>query len=121
MKKFGLTKSQRIRSQREFARIYDLRQRAGDQHLLVFAARNGLPCCRLGLSVSKKHGNAVQRAHRKRLLREAFRLQQHDLPPGLDLILIPRQESGATLGDYRESLVHLARKLNRRLKTTDKS
>lgn len=121
MKKYGLTRAQRIRSTRDFARIYEQRQRAGDQHLLVFAARNGFDYCRLGLSVSKKHGNAVERAHRKRLLREAFRLQQHDLPPGLDLILIPRQGSGAELADYRASLVRLARKLDRRLKAADTS
>lgn len=115
MKKHGLSPSQRIRNSREFDRIYELRQRAGDRHLLVFAARNDRKQTRFGVSVSKKHGGAVQRNRLKRLLREAFRLSQHELPKGLDLILIPRQNSGATLDDYRRSLKRAANKLARRL------
>lgn len=112
---YTLSKAQRIRSSRDFARIYDLKQRAGDDFLLVFGSRNDLGVTRFGLSVSKKHGNAVKRARLKRLLREAFRLSQHDLPAGLDLVLIPRPDSRGTLSDYRESLVRAARKLARRL------
>ena len=108
-------RSRRIRSSQEFEWIYAQRQRAGDDHLLVFAAANGLEHPRLGLSVSKKHGNAVRRARLKRLLREAFRLSQHELPPGLDLILIPRQGTAAGLEEFRGSLVRLVRRLAKRL------
>jgi ribonuclease P protein component len=111
---YKLSKAQRIRSSRRFAEIYDAKQRAGDEHLLIFGQRNNVGTTRFGLSVSKKHGNAVQRARLKRLLREAFRLSQHDLPAGLDLVLIPRQDSGGTLQDYRDSLERAARKLDRR-------
>lgn len=115
MTRFTLPPSRRLRSTRDFERIYEQRQRAGDEHLLVFAAANGLDFPRVGLSVSKKHGNAVRRARLKRLLREAFRLVQHELPGGLDLILIPRQNSGAGRDDYRESLVRLAHRLAKRV------
>lgn len=104
-----------MRSSRDFERIYAAKQRAGDAHLLIFAAPNGLEHARLGLSVSRKHGGAVRRNRIKRLLREAFRLTQHELPAGLDLVLIPRLDSGATLDDYRNSLVKLAARLSRRL------
>ena len=49
---------------------------------------------RLGLSVSKDHGNAVRRGKIKRLLREAFRLERPTLPGGFDLVLIPRVDAG---------------------------
>lgn len=110
-KRFGLNKSQRLRSPRDFEAVYAERNRRGDRHLLLFARKNELPQTRFGVSVSRKHGNAVKRNRIKRLLREAFRLSQHDLPAGWDFILIPRQNSGATLDDYRRSLVQLAGRL----------
>ena len=115
MKKFSFPKSKRIRRKRDFDRIYALRQRASDQFVLIYAGPNGLEQTRIGLSVSKKHGNAVQRTRLKRLLREAFRLSQHELPRGLDLILIPKKSEGATLCDYQRSLVDVATKLAQRI------
>jgi ribonuclease P protein component len=119
MKHFGFPKTKRLLSAREFARVYERRQRAADQNLLIFADKNDREITRVGLSVSKKHGNAVARSRLKRLLREAFRLSQHDLPAGLDLILIPQQGAAATLDDLRTSLVRLVRKLARRLGIDD--
>ena len=106
----------RLRHQRDFDRVYAARCRAGDQSLLVFADVGGESRgTRFGLSVSKKHGNAVVRGRLKRLLREAFRLQQDDLPAGIDLVLIPRQGSDATLEEFQVSLRNLADKLARKL------
>ena len=112
---FSFPKSAKLRRPADFAAVYADQCRAGDGHLLVFARRNGQSETRCGLSVSKKHGNAIRRNRLKRLLREAFRLTRHDLPTGLDLILIPRKDSGATLDDYCESLRRLVGKLDRRL------
>ena len=119
MKQFGFPKDLHLRSSFDFDRIYALRQRAGDRHLLVFAARNALEYTRVGLSVSRKHGNAVRRARIRRMLREAFRLCRHELPQGLDLILIPRIDSRPALSDYQGSLTAIARKLDDRLPPSD--
>ncbi|MCA8996989.1 MAG: ribonuclease P protein component [Planctomycetaceae bacterium] len=106
----------RLRSKFDFAAIYDHRQKAGDRWMLVFARRNGLGYTRIGLSVSRKHGNSVVRHRLRRLLKEAYRLEQHSIPEGLDMILIPgHQALGATLSDFRDSLVRLSRKLTNRL------
>ncbi|HWL08610.1 MAG TPA: ribonuclease P protein component [Planctomicrobium sp.] len=106
----------RIRSGRDFERIYEIKQKASDPILLIFGGTNGLPHSRIGLSVSRRHGNSVARHRLRRLLKEAFRLEQHHLPSGLDLILIPGRESRhATQEMFRESLVQLSRRLAKRL------
>jgi len=106
----------RLRHQRDFDRVYAARCRASDGRLLVFADV-GLESrgTRFGLSVSKKHGNAVCRGRLKRLLREAFRLQQAELPDGLDLVLIPRQGDLPTLEEFKASLLKLAGQLAKKL------
>jgi len=43
---------------------------------------------RLGVTLSKKFGNAVERNRAKRQVREIFRLHKHRLRPGLDLVFL---------------------------------
>jgi ribonuclease P protein component len=109
------TKAQRLRLAADFEWVYSLKHKTADGVLLVFAARNQLSITRIGLSVSRKHGGAVTRNRLKRLLREAFRLTQNQLPTGLDLIAIPLAKEKASLFAYQESLVKVTRRLLRRL------
>jgi len=107
--------SRRLRSSHEFQHCYGSGIRAGDEHLLIFAAASRHSFPRTGVSVSRKHGNAVHRNRKKRLLREAFRLSQHELPH-CDFVLVPRQSRESTLHDYQSSLQKLAPRLDRRLR-----
>jgi len=105
----------RIRKSNEFKRVYQRRVRASDQRLLVYACENGLPHPRLGLSVSRKVGNAVVRNRWKRLLREAFRLNLARLPSGVDLVVIPKVSPAPPLPEVVASLCGAARRAARRL------
>jgi ribonuclease P protein component len=117
--KLTLPQSRRMKTLAEFERCFQRKRSASDAVLILYACENGLEHPRLGCSVSKKVGNAVVRNRYKRLFREAFRLTQHDLPPGLDLILIPRPGAEPTLTALKESLVNLARLVAKRLDPPD--
>ncbi len=109
----------RIRSSDDFKRIYELQQRVGDGRLLIFGAKNDLQNSRLGLSVSRKHGNAVRRVRLKRLIRESFRLSQHNIPTGFDFIVIPRQGVVATIAELQSSIQRLTQKVANRIGESD--
>src|SRR5207248_8999844 len=82
-------KAEHLRRPSDFRRVYERRRSASDSWLIVYACENGLPHLRVGLSVSRKVGQATFRNRLRRLYHEAFRLTRGEMPTGLDLILIP--------------------------------
>jgi len=104
-----------IRRQADFQRAYGRRCTASDSTLLLFACANDLPYSRIGLSVSRKVGNAVVRNRWKRLIREAFRLTRERLPTGIDLVVIPRRGATPELILMQESFTRLTAQLARKL------
>jgi ribonuclease P protein component len=108
---YSFPKSHRLTKGSEFDAVFDRKQSRADRHLVVYAAANELGHPRLGLVVSRKVSKrAVVRNRWKRLLREAFRLVQHDLPP-LDLVCLPRAGTEPELHCLMHSLRGLARRL----------
>jgi len=115
MSDHSFSRKSRIRTPAEFDRIYKARNFAADDVLVVNGDANGLAHPRLGLSVSKKVGNAVVRNRWKRLIREAFRLSQEKLPPGIDLVVRPQKGAEPVLAAIADSLIALAGRIARRV------
>ncbi len=77
--------------------------------ITVFGLPNGLDHCRLGLSVGRRVGGAVERNRIKRRLREAFRTARPawDAPPhapGLDLVVNVRPHRPCATAQYAHML-----------------
>lgn len=71
---------------------------------------------RLGISVGRAYGSAVQRNRMKRLTREAFRRVRHQLPAGLDLIVVPRRGGDEpSISDLQASLRLLVSRVHAKL------
>jgi ribonuclease P protein component len=104
----------RLRTQRDFRSVYGRGKRASGDWItvVVWQRRKGeILAPRIGVSVSKDHGGAVRRNKLKRILRESFRLERRNLPPDVDVILIPKKRSEhLPLSDLREELPRLVKK-----------
>ena len=87
MRKF-FSKNQRLKTNLQFKSVFDHKKRFVDDLLVIYMAPNELDYCRLGVSIGKRFGNAVRRNRLKRVLREAFRLEQHNLPQSFDYVVM---------------------------------
>jgi ribonuclease P protein component len=84
----------RLSRSAEFERVYRQGKSVSDRHLVLYAFPNdSVERPRLGLSVSRKVGGAVERNRVKRLLREAFAELEADLPDGHDLVVVARPDA----------------------------
>jgi len=108
-------KCQHILRSIEYRRVFDYRTSVADNVLVVYGMPNELGYSRLGLSVSRKVGNAVLRNWWKRRIREAFRLRQYSLPSGIDFVVIPRPAVRPRFDDIARSLDNLAARIGRKL------
>jgi ribonuclease P protein component len=102
--RYRYARRHRLQHALEFEAVYAGKTRESRGPLTVFAIPNDLGHPRLGLSVGRKVGTAPKRNRVKRMIREAFRLMQHDLPRGYDVVVNVRPHESALLADYQRMM-----------------
>ena len=83
-------KAVRLRRRAEFLAVQRDGHRRHSQHLVVIRRPAAGPSSRLGVTVSKRVGNAVVRSRVKRLVREVFRAFRGDIKPPTDVVVIAK-------------------------------
>lgn len=83
-----------------FRRLYAKGENAVGSFVVVYCRRNGLGVNRLGITTGTKLGHAVQRNRARRRIRETYRLNEHRLKRGYDIVIVARSRS--IDGDFAE-------------------
>lgn len=100
----------RLRKRREFLAVQRKGSKRVTHHFIVLIATGTSQECRLGVTASKRVGNAVIRNAWKRRIRESFRHIRQNMPSAWDIVIIAR--SNRTLPSYEQSLLEISRAIN---------
>ncbi len=105
-------KTHRLSGKLQFQQVFDAKVKVVRGPLVAFAVPNELSHPRLGISISRAVGTAVKRNRIKRLVRETFRLLQHDLPRSYDIVIVVRPHVPLILAEYQKLMMGALVKLH---------
>lgn len=88
-----LTKSQRLLKRAQFLDLSKKGKKIQNRHFIVLVAATDGPCSRLGITASKRVGNAVVRNRIKRHCREVFRRCCLGFSRPVDVSIIAKREA----------------------------
>jgi len=91
---FSFPKDERLLRRADFVNANRSGKKNHMRHFIAIARKNELGTTRLGVTASKKVGNAVRRNRAKRLIREFYRLNKARLPQGYDIVVIAKKGAG---------------------------
>jgi ribonuclease P protein component len=114
-RELGIAKQMRLRQRVDYLAVQSGGLKLHGRHMLAIARRRAESCPRgrLGLTVTKKVGNAVVRNRIKRLVREWLRLHGW-VPTGWDMVLVAKDSAARQLhpDDFGSDLVRILRQLS---------
>jgi ribonuclease P protein component len=88
-------KTESIKKNIDFKKVYKRGRSNVGRYLVVYLMKNRTSENRLGITVSKKVGNAVIRNRVRRLIKETFRKYEDTLSPGYDIVIVARVASNS--------------------------
>lgn len=109
-----MKKENRVKKEVDFKAIFRKRlSKANKQFVVYYLQKENQKHIRVGISVSKKLGNAVVRNAIKRKIRRAFHELDGIFYENYDIIIIARQEVNTmTVENIKQSLLHVAKLAN---------
>lgn len=110
---FSFPAGRRLKRRTDFNAVFENAKVVSDSTLVLHVVRRNAQSTRIGLSISKRVGSAPVRNRWKRLIREAFRLNQAVLPPGLDIVARPRKGATPDFHRVESSLLKLSQRAAR--------
>lgn len=103
-----MDKKNRVRTNREYRKIYDTGTSKANKLLVLFMKENGLGYNRVGYTVTKKVGKAVTRNRVRRLMKESYRKNTLNSEIGYDLIFLSRINcKEATYKEMESAVKHI--------------
>jgi ribonuclease P protein component len=91
---FSFPKRERLLNRGDFVNLNREGKRRHTAHFAISFRKNGLGFSRLGITTSKKTGNAVTRNRIRRLIREVYRLHKAFSPQSCDILLAAKKGAG---------------------------
>lgn len=85
-----MTKTVTLNRNCDFRRLYARGKTYTNPALVIYLMKNRAGICRIGITVSKKIGNAVDRNRSKRVIRAAFASVENDITGGWDIVFAAR-------------------------------
>ena len=92
--------TQTITSNKDFLFLYKRGTSIVSKAVVVYFRKNNKPFNRLGITASKKIGNAVKRNRARRIIRQAYSENELSFPIGYDIIIVARGLATAVKSTY---------------------
>lgn len=106
-----MEKKNRLTKREYFDKVYRGGKSVANHQFVLYSYARPQPGFRLGISVSKKLGNAVVRNYIKRRVKEIVRLNSQRFPAGYDYILIARKPVvGMAYAEIEKSIFHVLKR-----------
>lgn len=109
-----LRKDEKLLKRAQFDAVFSTRKSAGNKRLVLHWADNELGHPRLGLVVSTRFGNAVERNRFKRRIREIFRTHKAEIG-SRDIVVLPSKKpegKDSTFDELREAFLKLLKRID---------
>ena len=100
-----------LRLNKDFRRLYGHGKSKAHPLMVTYSLRNRLGLKRIGITASKKVGDAVHRNRARRLIKEAYRLLEPGVPTGWDFVFVARKAAAEKTVKMRDVMAVMEKQI----------